>query len=259
MRSSPSLRARPADRWRFAPLVATIAGVERRKVTFETVGMTCTVKAGDLADQVNRGRAKRHRRRPADDVTIRSTRSTRGSHRPTPRRAISMSSGLTGTTPRERATATTRTSPGQPEGTTSMHAGSTALRNERLVAFAQLFCGRCGGMAVAPERGGPDVRHASMVGMPGMPGMPNDAMAAPDPWQPDALALTLVMWTVMMVGMMLPSAAPAIVLYGRWCVRDETKAHYCRRSGSSRQAIWPSGPGSVSALRSCNPRSSQPG
>jgi hypothetical protein len=38
-----------------APLVANIAGVERRKVTFETVGMTCTVKAGDLVDQETEG------------------------------------------------------------------------------------------------------------------------------------------------------------------------------------------------------------
>jgi predicted metal-binding membrane protein len=41
------------------------------------------------------------------------------------------------------------------------------------------------------------------------------AMAAmPHSVNAGALALTFLMWTVMMVGMMLPSAAPAILLYG---------------------------------------------
>ena len=38
--------------------------------------------------------------------------------------------------------------------------------------------------------------------------------AAPPGFQPFGLALTLAMWIVMMAGMMLPSAAPAILLYG---------------------------------------------
>ena len=38
--------------------------------------------------------------------------------------------------------------------------------------------------------------------------------AMPRADDPGALALTFVMWTVMMTGMMLPSAAPAILLYG---------------------------------------------
>ena len=45
--------------------------------------------------------------------------------------------------------------------------------------------------------------HATMA----MSAMPRAA-------DPGALALTFVMWTVMMAGMMLPSAAPAILLYG---------------------------------------------
>ncbi|MCW8905926.1 MAG: DUF2182 domain-containing protein [Sedimenticola sp.] len=35
------------------------------------------------------------------------------------------------------------------------------------------------------------------------------------PWQPGSLLMTFLMWSVMMVGMMLPSAAPAILLYGK--------------------------------------------
>ena len=47
--------------------------------------------------------------------------------------------------------------------------------------------------------------------MPGMdmPGMP---MPAPHPWAPLDVALLFLMWAVMMVAMMLPSAAPMILL-----------------------------------------------
>ena len=48
---------------------------------------------------------------------------------------------------------------------------------------------------------------ADMRGMADMPGMAH----APDA---GALALTFLMWAVMMAAMMLPSAAPAILLYG---------------------------------------------
>lgn len=44
--------------------------------------------------------------------------------------------------------------------------------------------------------------------------------AAPRAASAGALALTFVMWTVMMAGMMLPSAAPAIVLYGAMVRRN---------------------------------------
>lgn len=45
-----------------------------------------------------------------------------------------------------------------------------------------------------------------------MPGMPMDAMSPTS--SPAALALTLAMWVVMMIGMMLPSAAPMLLLHG---------------------------------------------
>jgi len=54
-----------------------------------------------------------------------------------------------------------------------------------------------------------DAQAMSHMAMPGMSmeGMPHPSGAA-------ALALTFAMWTVMMTGMMLPSAAPTILLYG---------------------------------------------
>jgi predicted metal-binding membrane protein len=46
--------------------------------------------------------------------------------------------------------------------------------------------------------------------LPGMTGMPGMRMAPA--WDPLDLALAFVMWTVMMVAMMLPSAAPMTLL-----------------------------------------------
>jgi predicted metal-binding membrane protein len=40
-------------------------------------------------------------------------------------------------------------------------------------------------------------------------------MPAPAPWQPIEFFFVFAMWTVMMVGMMTPSAAPMVLLYGR--------------------------------------------
>jgi len=65
-------------------------------------------------------------------------------------------------------------------------------------------------------------------------GMDHAAMAmpaGPRAASPGALILTFVMWTVMMAGMMLPSAAPAIVLYGAM-VRKHAER------GSTLPATW---------------------
>jgi len=77
-----------------------------------------------------------------------------------------------------------------------------ALRNDRRVAL--------GGLAAVVLlawfylwRSAAGMDHAAMA----MSAMPRTA-------DPSVLALTFVMWTVMMAGMMLPSAAPAILLYG---------------------------------------------
>jgi predicted metal-binding membrane protein len=47
--------------------------------------------------------------------------------------------------------------------------------------------------------------------MAGMPGM----MMPPEPWSTGYLAATFAMWALMMVAMMLPSAAPMILLHAR--------------------------------------------
>lgn len=52
--------------------------------------------------------------------------------------------------------------------------------------------------------------EANRMGAMEMPG----SAPAMSPWSPLSLLLVFVMWAVMMVGMMLPSALPAILLYG---------------------------------------------
>ena len=49
--------------------------------------------------------------------------------------------------------------------------------------------------------------------MPDMSAMTSMAMPMAPRWTPAAFALTFAMWTVMMVGMMLPSAAPMILIF----------------------------------------------
>lgn len=60
--------------------------------------------------------------------------------------------------------------------------------------------------------------HASMSGMHGHAmaemAMPDMAMQVP-PWDVAAFVLAFAMWAVMMVGMMLPSAAPMLLLHAR--------------------------------------------
>lgn len=65
----------------------------------------------------------------------------------------------------------------------------------------------------------------------GMESMPMMAMnAAPSPWSLQSLVLLFVMWTVMMAGMMLPSALPAIMLYA--------SMSRSREGGSGAPAVW---------------------
>ena len=51
------------------------------------------------------------------------------------------------------------------------------------------------------------------AGMPGMGGMDPDMVMAPEPWSPGHAIAVFLMWWIMMAAMMLPSAAPAILLY----------------------------------------------
>ncbi len=69
----------------------------------------------------------------------------------------------------------------------------------------------------------------SMKAMPGMNTMTGGVQYSP--WSPYSLVATFVMWAVMMVGMMLPSAAPAILLY-------ETSVKKRRSTGSTLPATW---------------------
>jgi predicted metal-binding membrane protein len=66
-------------------------------------------------------------------------------------------------------------------------------------------------------------------GGPGAGGLANMPMAGV--WSISSLLLTFLMWSVMMVGMMLPSAAPAILLYGSMVKKN-------RDHGSALPAVW---------------------
>ncbi|MEI2301165.1 DUF2182 domain-containing protein [Ensifer sp. MJa1] len=82
-------------------------------------------------------------------------------------------------------------------------------------------------MAAAPAAGGMDM-GADMSGMDMPMDMPMDrpggagegsttsiGVAGAHPWSPATFAYAFVMWAVMMVGMMVPSATPMILLYAR--------------------------------------------
>jgi predicted metal-binding membrane protein len=79
------------------------------------------------------------------------------------------------------------------------------LAGVTLLAWAWLFRDAAR-MESMESMGGSMKMDAAAGGMSGM------AMA--DPFDPVALGLTFMMWAIMMVAMMLPSASPAILLYG---------------------------------------------
>ncbi|MFB4203876.1 hypothetical protein KBTX_03856 [wastewater metagenome] len=59
-----------------------------------------------------------------------------------------------------------------------------------------------------------------MASMSADGGMAMADMAARPPWSAGIFLLTFIMWSVMMVGMMLPSATPAILLYSSMARKD---------------------------------------
>jgi predicted metal-binding membrane protein len=90
---------------------------------------------------------------------------------------------------------------------TTLHRGiEAALRRDRLVVALSL-----GGVVVLAWLYLWRQAAAMHAGNGGTLAMSMPAMPAMDP---AALALTFVMWVVMMAGMMLPSAAPTVLLYG---------------------------------------------
>ena len=81
-----------------------------------------------------------------------------------------------------------------------------------LVVLTLLAWGYLGALTLDMSRG-----DMSSMGMKTMDttAMDGPVSMSPQPWTSITLALMLVMWWVMMVGMMVPSAAPMILIYAR--------------------------------------------
>jgi len=68
--------------------------------------------------------------------------------------------------------------------------------------------------------------------MAGMTGMAQMAMPMIEPWSAADWLAMLLMWAIMMVGMMLPSAAPMILLYDRVRERQEARGASLAATGT---------------------------
>lgn len=79
------------------------------------------------------------------------------------------------------------------------------LRRDRAVTLAALAGASLLAWGYILSGAGMDMRAMDMQSMPGM--------AMPAPWTVTHFALMLVMWGIMMMAMMLPSAAPMILLF----------------------------------------------
>lgn len=92
----------------------------------------------------------------------------------------------------------------------------SVLRRDRLVVAAALLTVTAVSwiyvvwLAADMEMGGMDMTGFRMI--PAGTGLMMPALA---PWQPIEFGFVFLMWAVMMVGMMVPSAAPMILLYAR--------------------------------------------
>lgn len=90
-------------------------------------------------------------------------------------------------------------------------------RDRRLVAFALaalVVLAWAYLLSLSRQMGGASMSAAaSMPGMPEMPRMPGMSGAG-EPASVRSFALAALMWSTMMVGMMVPSAAPMILLFG---------------------------------------------
>ena len=87
-------------------------------------------------------------------------------------------------------------------------------RDRRLiaVALAALVVLAWGYLLVLSKQMSDDASMASMPGMRAMPNMPRLGGATAGAAQ--SIALTVLMWWTMMIGMMVPSAAPMVLLFG---------------------------------------------
>ena len=90
-----------------------------------------------------------------------------------------------------------------------------ALAILTLLAWAWLFTGAGMGMSPLLSLTPPLPGAISMPEMAGMDMSAMDMSAMAAPWTLGRFVLTFAMWWVMMVAMMLPSAAPTVLLYAR--------------------------------------------
>lgn len=92
------------------------------------------------------------------------------------------------------------------------------LRRDRIIVIASLAAITLLAwlylLSLTDMRATGEMPMGSMDGMADMPGMA-EAMLTPRAWSLGEVLLVFAMWSVMMVGMMLPSAAPMILLYAR--------------------------------------------
>ncbi len=86
------------------------------------------------------------------------------------------------------------------------------LHRDRLVAAAALAAVTLAAWGYLLWGAGMGMSGLAMTAMAGWPGSPPMAMAAP-PWDLGYALLMVAMWSVMMVAMMLPSAAPMLLLH----------------------------------------------
>jgi predicted metal-binding membrane protein len=105
-----------------------------------------------------------------------------------------------------------------------------ALRRHRAITFAALalLVVLAWGWLIAGAGTGmePLVSLAPPVAQPqAMPGMDMAPTAPSTEWTAAGFAVTWLMWWVMMVAMMLPSAAPTILLYDRAATHAQPPAH----------------------------------
>ncbi|MGM0585251.1 MAG: DUF2182 domain-containing protein [Pseudomonadota bacterium] len=115
-----------------------------------------------------------------------------------------------------------------PEGRRRGGALEAALRRDRLILVAGVFA--LAGMAALYTLSGVGMKMSALE-MTSMAGRPmGAAMMAPVDWTPGYAALVFLMWWVMMTAMMLPSAAPVILLHAALLRRSEGEARVAARS-----------------------------
>lgn len=131
-----------------------------------------------------------------------------------------------------------------------MSALETLLRRDRALTLVGLGAATALAWAYMLAGGGMDMEAPTPGGM----GMGADMVAARMAWTPSYAAVVFAMWWVMMAAMMLPSAAPAILIFAKISrTRRLGPSPSPRRAPSPRATCW-SGARSASPPRCCNGR-----